>query len=292
MTAVEQPRPASSVFSAPPSGLARGARAPSRRARTVQAVLPPLAVLGTVLGIWYAVSYLALAPRRRFLLPPPHEVATDGFGNWSAFHEILTGLGETAKVALVGLGVAAALGTVVAVLMSQARWVERSFYPWAVVLQTIPILAIVPLIGFWLGYGFRSRTVVCVLIALFPIITNTLFGLRSVDAAHHDLFTLRHAGRWARLVHLEIPSALPAIFTGLRISAGLSVIGAVVGDFFFREGKPGIGSLIDGYTRGLESAPLFAAIIMTSLFGLAVFWAFDLLARLTIGGWHDSGRRS
>ncbi|SBW17070.1 ABC transporter [Candidatus Protofrankia californiensis] len=295
MTAVKRPRPPSPAFPAPPAGPAgpaRGAHAHSRWGRAVRVVAPPLAVLAAVVGVWYAVSYLALAPRRRFLLPPPHEVVTDGFGDWSTFHEILTGLGETAQVALVGLAIAAALGMVFAVLMSQARWVERSFYPWAVVLQTIPILAVVPLIGFWLGYGFWSRTVVCVLIALFPIITNTLFGLWSVDAAHHDLFTLRHASRWARLVHLEVPSALPAVFTGLRISAGLSVIGAIVGDFFFREGQPGIGSLIDDYTRGLESAPLFAAIIVSSLFGLVVFWVFGLVAHLVVGGWHDSGRRS
>ncbi len=292
MTAVKRPRPLSPAFPELPAGPARGARAHSRWGRVVRVVAPPLVVLAAVVGVWYTVSYLALAPRRRFLLPPPHEVATDGFGDWSTFREILTGLGETAQVALVGLTIAAALGMVFAVLMNQARWVERSFYPWAVVLQTIPILAIVPLIGFWLGYGFWSRTVVCVLIALFPIITNTLFGLRSVDAAHHDLFTLRHVSRWARLVHLEVPSALPAVFTGLRISAGLSVIGAIVGDFFFREGQPGIGSLIDDYTRGLESAPLFAAIIVSSLFGLAVFWVFGLLAHLVVGGWHDSGRRS
>ncbi|KQC37490.1 nitrate ABC transporter permease [Frankia sp. ACN1ag] len=249
-------------------------------------------MLAAVVGVWYAVTYLALAPRRRFLLPPPHVVVTDGFGDWTTFHETLRGLGATAKVALVGLAIAAALGMIFAVLMSQAGWVERSFYPWAVALQTIPILAIVPLIGFWLGYGFWSRTVVCVLVALFPIITNTLFGLQSTDAQQHDLFTLRQAGRWARLVHLEFPSALPAVFTGLRISAGLSVIGAIVGDFFFRQGQPGIGSLIDDYTQRLQSAPLFAAIMVSSLFGLALFWLFGLAARIAVGAWDTPRRRS
>ncbi|WP_157891938.1 MULTISPECIES: ABC transporter permease [Frankia] len=271
---------------------AESPRRPGRLHRTARGAGPPLVVLAAVVGVWYAVTYLALAPRRRFLLPPPHEVVTDGFGDWTTFHETLRGLGATAKVALVGLAIAATLGMVFAVLMSQAGWVERSFYPWAVALQTIPILAIVPLIGFWLGYGFWSRTVVCVLVALFPIITNTLFGLRSTDAEQHDLFTLRQAGRWARLVHLEFPSALPAVFTGLRISAGLSVIGAIVGDFFFRQGQPGIGSLIDDYTQRLQSAPLFAAIIVSSLFGLALFWLFGLAARIAVGSWHTPRRRS
>ncbi|WP_261557647.1 ABC transporter permease [Frankia tisae] len=271
---------------------AESPRRPGRLRRTVRGAGPPLVVLAAVVGVWYAVTYLALAPRRRFLLPPPHEVVTDGFGDWTTFHETLRGLGATAKVALVGLAIAAALGMIFAVLMSQAGWVERSFYPWAVALQTIPILAIVPLIGFWLGYGFWSRTVVCVLVALFPIIINTLFGLQSTDAEQHDLFTLRQAGRWARLVHLEFPSALPAVFTGLRISAGLSVIGAIVGDFFFRQGQPGIGSLIDDYTQRLQSAPLFAAIMVSSLFGLALFWLFGLAARIAVGAWYTPRRRS
>jgi len=254
-------------------------------------MLPPFVVLAAVIGVWYLVTYAFLAPRRRFLLPPPHQVVTDGFLDRATRGHIFSALGGTAHVALVGLAIAFALGTVFAILMNQARWVERSFYPWAVVLQTMPILAIVPLIGFWLGYGFWSRTVVCVLIALFPIVTNTLFGLRSVDSAHHDLFTLRRASRWRRLTRLELPSALPAIFTGLRISAGLSVIGAIVGDFFFRQGDPGIGRLIDDYTRSLASGPLFAAIIVASLFGLVVFWFFGLLATLTVGSWHETGQR-
>ncbi|MDT3443918.1 ABC transporter permease [Pseudofrankia sp. BMG5.37] len=254
-------------------------------------VLPPFAVFVAVIGVWYLVTYAFLAPRRRFLLPPPHQVVTDGFLDRTIRDEILSALGGTAKVALVGLGVAAALGVAFAILMNWARWVERSFYPWAVVLQTIPILAIVPLIGFWLGYGFWSRTVVCILIAIFPITTNTLFGLQSVDSSHHDLFTLRHARRWRRLVRLELPSALPAVFAGLRISAGLSVIGAIVGDFFFRQGDPGIGRLIDDYTHSLDSGPLFATVIIASLFGLVVFWFFGLLATLITGPWHETGQR-
>src|SRR5262249_59129984 len=136
----------------------------------------------------------------------------------------------TTRVAAVGLAIAAALGIGLAVVMTRARWVERSLYPYAVVLQTVPILAMVPLIGFWFGFGFGSRVLVCVLIALFPIIANTLFGLRSVQRGFRDLFALHRAGRLSRLVRLELPAALPAILTGLRISARLSVTGAIVGD--------------------------------------------------------------
>jgi NitT/TauT family transport system permease protein len=274
-----------------PAAVEQPPRRFTRAARAGRSALPPFSVFVSVSGIWYLVSYAFLAPRRRFLLPAPHRVVEKGFLDREALGEIMSALGSSAQVALVGLAVAAALGMAFAVMMSQGSWVERSFYPWAVVLQTIPILAIVPLIGFWLGYGFWSRTTVCVLIALFPIITNTLFGLKSVDAGHHDLFTLRRVGRWRRLTRLELPSALPAIFTGLRISSGLSVIGAIVGDFFFRQGESGIGRLIDTYTQSLESERLFAAIIVSSLFGLAVFWSFGLAAHLAVGPWHESGRR-
>jgi NitT/TauT family transport system permease protein len=172
--------------------------------------------------------------------------------------------------------------------MSQTRWLERSLYPYAVVLQTIPILALVPLIGYWFGFGLGSRVLVCVLIALFPIVANTLFGLRSVPRGLRDLFALHHAGRLSRLLRLELPAALPALLTGLRISAGLSVTGAIVGDFFFRQGEPGLGILIDLYRARLASEQLFAAIILGSLLGLGAFWFFGLLSRLLTGAWHEA----
>jgi NitT/TauT family transport system permease protein len=262
----------------------------SRLAVVARNVIPPLLVLVAVLATWYALSYLLLEPRRRFLLPPPHDVTQTGFLDAENLGDILNALWASTKVALTGLVIAIIVGTVFAVAMSQARWIERSFYPWAVVLQTIPILALVPLVGFWFEYGFPSRVFVCVLIALFPIVTNTLFGLKSADRTHHDLFSLYGATRVQRLAKLLIPGALPAVFAGWRISAGLSVIGAIVGDFFFRQGEPGIGRLLDGYTARLQSEQLFAAIICSSLLGLAVFWSFGLLSRLVVGSWHDSAR--
>jgi len=260
----------------------------TRRSRNVVAVVAPAIVFLVVIGIWLYVSYVLLDPSRRFLLPPPQSVVDVGFLQTSNLTEILHALWSTTQVAFVGLAISMVLGTAVAVLMSQARWVESALFPWAVVLQTIPILAIVPLIGFWFQYGFNSRVLICVLISLFPIITNTLFGLKSVDRAHHDLFTLQHATRRQRLLKLQLPSALPAMVTGWRISAGLSVVGAIVGDFFFRQGEPGIGRLIDDYLDGLQTQQLFAAVILSSLLGLVVFWIFGLLGRRLVGSWHDS----
>lgn len=252
--------------------------------------VPPFLFFLVVLGFWLLMTYVILEPNRRFLMPPPQDVISEGFLNATTRGTIMEGLVSTAQVAFVGLGIAIIIGMAIAIAMSQAPWVERTIYPWAVVLQTIPILALVPLLGFWFGFGFNSRVIVCVLLALFPIITNTLFGMKSVDRLQHDLFRLQHASRWVRLWKLQFPAALPATFTGLRIAAGLSVIGAVVGDFFFRQGEAGLGRLLDEYTARLQSAALFAAVIVASLLGLVVFWIFGLISHLVIGAWYQPAR--
>ncbi len=263
---------------------------PLRRGRWLASWGPPAAVFVAVLGIWYGVSYLLLDPQRRFLVPPPHEVVKVSFLDPYNLKELLDALWLSTRVAFIGLFIATVLGMLLAIAMSQARWVERSLYPYAVLTQTIPILAMVPLFGFWFGFGYVSRVLVVILFAIFPIIANTLFGLQSVEQDHHDLFRLHQAGRLTRLWKLQLPAAMPSIFTGLRISAGLAVIGAIVADFFFKQGEPGIGILIDLYRSRLQSEQMFAAIILSSLLGVAVFWFFGFLARRAVGAWHQSAR--
>jgi NitT/TauT family transport system permease protein len=265
-------------------------RPSARRGRWLAFWGPPAAVFAAVIGIWYGVSYLLLDPDRRFLVPPPHAVIQVGFLDPENLQELLSALWLSTKVAFVGLLAAIVLGVLLAVAMSQARWIERSLYPYAVLTETIPVLAMVPLFGFWFGFGTFSRVLVVMIFCIFPIIANTLFGLQSVDQEHHDLFTLHRADRLTRLRKLQLPAALPSIFTGLRIAAGLAVIGAIVGDFFFRQGEPGIGILIDVYRARLQSELLFAAIILSSLLGVIVFWFFGFLARWVVGGWHQSAR--
>jgi NitT/TauT family transport system permease protein len=276
-TAVQGPRPA------PPGQ-------PARRGRWLVFWGPPTAVFAAMIGIWYGVSYLLLDPDRRFLVPPPHDVIQVAFLDPDNLQELLAALWLSTKVAFIGLFVAILVGVLLAVAMSQARWIERSLYPYAVLTETVPVLAMVPLFGFWFGFGNFSRVLVVVIFCIFPIIANTLFGLQSVDQEHHDLFTLHRAGRLTRLWKLQLPAALPSIFTGLRIAAGLAVIGAIVGDFVFRQGDPGIGILIDLYRARLQSELLFAAIILSSLLGVIVFWFFGFLARRVIGNWHQSAR--
>src|SRR4051812_48350707 len=243
-------------------------------------LIAPCLVLVGFLGAWTLVSSVLLDADRRFLLPTPMSVLQNGFLNREALAEMLLALGSTAQVALVGLAVAIVLGVLVGILMSQARWIEYSIYPYAIILQTIPILAVVPLLGYWFGYDFGSRVMVCVLVSLFPLITNTLYGLKSVESGHHDLFTLMRASRRQRLFHLELPAALPAIVTGCKISAGLAVIGSIVADFFFRQGEPGIGRLIDIYRQRLATEQLMTALVLSSLLGLSLFAVFEALSRL------------
>jgi NitT/TauT family transport system permease protein len=273
-----------------PAPLTMTMRARSRSRGMASVVLPPLLVFLGFIGLWFLASYVLISPSKRFLLPPPQDVVSVGFFDAHNAAEIFAGLWLTTKAALIGFFFSIVIGMGLAIAMSQASWIERSIFPYAVVLQTLPILALVPLVGFTIGYDFPSRVIVVVLIALFPVITNTLFGLVSVDQSHHDLFTLHKVGRVTRLLKLQLPAALPAIFTGFRIAAGASVIGAVVGDFFFKQGEPGIGVLIDLYSSQLESERLYAAVIAASLLGIAVFVVVGVANRLVVGRWHTATR--
>jgi NitT/TauT family transport system permease protein len=247
---------------------------------------PPIGLLAALVAGAYALH--ALLGERAFLLPEPHVVLSKLVAPQTA-PDIWEALWHSTTVALTGLAIAILIGVLWAVAMNQAKWVERTTFPYAVILQAIPILAIVPLIGFWFGYDFFARVVVCVLIALFPMTSNTLFGLQSVDRSHRELFTLQGASRWTILTKLELRQATPAIFAGMRISAGLSVVGAIVGDFFFQRGTPGIGALISKYGARLNSAELFASILVAALLGVAIFLLFGWIGRRAVGKWYDFG---
>jgi NitT/TauT family transport system permease protein len=250
--------------------------------------LPPLVTLVAFLGAWYFVSYGLLSADRRFLLPPPHAVVQVAYLDSFNRTDILRALWLSTWIAALGLAISIVVGMALAIAMSQARWVERSLYPYAVILQCIPTLAMVPVIGFWFDFGLLSRLIVTVLIALFPIISSTLFGLQSAERGQHELFTLHRAGRLRRLWRLQLPAALPAVLTGFQVSATLAVVGSVVGDFFFKQGDAGIGVLIDLYRARLQSEQLFGAALAASLLGVVAFWSFGLLNRVVTGGWYGA----
>jgi NitT/TauT family transport system permease protein len=259
-----------------------------RRGGWVARLIPPVATFGIFLGVWYFVSLVLLDPDRRFLLPTPDAVVRIAFGDPYNRTEILEALWLSTVVSAIGFAVAVVLGMLLGIAMSQGRWVERSLYPYAVVLQCIPTLALVPVIGLWFEYGFASRIIVTVMIAIFPVISSTFFGLQAAERGQHELFTLHRAGRLVRLWKLQLPAAMPAILTGFQVAATLAVVGAVVGDFFFKQGDRGIGVLIDLYRSRLQSEQLFGASIAASLLGVAAFSLFGLLSRTVTGGWFGS----
>ena len=246
---------------------------------------PPALVLLAVLAVWYLFSLYGLDDTEKFLLPPPHELFTDALLVDEIRSDVLGALWVTTQTALVGLAVSVLIGIALAIAMAQAKWVERSVYPWVVFLQTVPILAIVPLIGFWFGYEMFARVLVCVIISLFPLVINPLQGLLGADRGLHDLFTLAGSSGFTRLLKLQVPAALPDVFVGLQIAAGLSVVGATVGDLFFGRGAIGLGLLMQRYSSRLQSAELLATVLVTCLLGLVVFWFFGALGRRLVGRW-------
>jgi NitT/TauT family transport system permease protein len=261
----------------------------------LSAILLPLTTLIVFLTIWYLYAKFNYdnPVQRRNALPYPHEIITDGFmpinDKVNGLRPILGYMWPTVKVTLLGLSIAIALGVLIAVLMNLSRGIERSLFPYAVLLQTVPILAITPLLTELFGEELGVRLVVTVLVAIFPVITNMLFGLQSTDRSLHDLFTLNHASRWTRLIKLEFPSALPSLMTGIRIASGSAVIGSVVADFFFAKGEKGIGYYIrTRQQQAIQRPEMFAGTITASLFGILMFILIGWATSRAIRNWHDS----
>jgi len=197
----------------------------------------------------------------------------------------------TLQITLAAFGAAVVTGLAIAVLFAQSKWIERSFFPYAVILQTTPIVAIAPLIIIWLQNNTFAALVVCAwIVALFPIISNTTLGLNSADRNLVDLFTLYGASRWQTLIYLRLPSAMPYFLGGLRISGGLALIGAVVAEFVAGTGGARSGLayqiLISGYN--LQIPRMFAALLLVAIMGVSIFVLLTWLSGICLGRWHES----
>lgn len=264
---------------------------PSPLARVVS-YGPAIVVFALFVGVWYAVHHVVLGEQRKFIVPPPHRVIDRAFLDARARGELFEGLVNTTRIALIGFVIASLAALFGAVVMASSRVFERALFPYAVALQTVPVLALVPLFSVWFGPTRTARIVTCVLVALFPILTSFLFGLKSVDRGHLDLFRLNRAGLRTRLIKLQMPAALPSIFTGLRIGAGLCVIGALVADFFFSRGDLGLGRLLNNYAKRLEYEKLFGGVILASFLGVAIYLLIGWLGNRALRNWHESEARA
>lgn len=287
--AIENAGPSFSASAAPSRGALAGTRVARKGLPARVTWMPPMIAFVAIIGLWYLIAAGFAAQGRGFLWPFPHEVLYAAFGEPAAMAQIYPALLNTVLVALTGLVIAVVLGVVIAVVMAQARWVERSFFPYAVILQCVPILAITPLIGSIIGYNFAGKVLVTVIISLFPLIANTLFGLQATDKGQRELFQLQGASRWTRLTKLQAPAAMPSFVVGLRNAAGLSVIGAVIGDQLMGQGSPGLGTAISVFSSRIQAPETWATLLIASLFGVAVFLLFGLIGRLAVGRWFDLG---
>jgi NitT/TauT family transport system permease protein len=249
----------------------------------------PALVAVVVLGLWEAAVALNDVPP--WLVPAPSRIAATLALDRTL---LLDSLGVTLGIALAALAFAVVLGTAIALLFVQSRWLEISLFPYAVLLQVTPIVAIAPLIIIWVQ-DTRIALVLCAtVVAVFPIISNTTLGLRSVDPGLLALFRMNRASRWQELSRLRIPSALPYFFGGLRIASGLALIGAVVAEFVAGTGGAGAGLAYQILLAGIQlNVPrLFAALVLIAAAGVALFGASVLVARLALGRWHESELRA
>lgn len=234
-----------------------------------------VAVMGLL--IWhFCVGWFDLP---RILLPTPWQVATAG---WQRRAELISAGWVTLYTASVSLIVAIVIGSAISIVFSQSRLLKRAFFPYVVFLQTVPIVAIAPLLIIWSGYEFRTAVIATVIICLFPIVNNVTTGLISVRSEHRELFQLYGASRLQTLFRLQIPAAVPYLMLGTRISSGLAVIGAIVAEFFVSNGADyvGLGALMTAWQGLLQTDALIAALGVSTLLGLILFGAVFLVGRI------------
>ena len=250
----------------------------------IKKILPPILVLILFLGIW---SLGAKIYDMAFLLPGPVTVAGAFIKD---FQLVIGGLWITFQEALYGYLLAIIIGMTFAAIMSQSRILERSFYPYAILLQTLPAVAVAPLIVLWFGFEMRSVVIISLIISLFPIINNTLLGLKSTSINLVELFQMHNQSRFVNFFKLRLPAAIPNVIAGLRISAGLSVIGAIVGEFIIGSGSEGggLGVMIIYAQADLETPLVIALILTATALGFAFFSIVSVLGHYLLHNWHES----
>jgi NitT/TauT family transport system permease protein len=255
---------------------------------TWQKILAPVAIGLVVLSLWELVVWQAQVPY--YILPGP----------WRIFRTLITDWGSLSGSLLItlqitGLALLAAvlLGGLLSILFSQSKWLEMSLFPYAVILQVTPIVAIAPLIIIWVNDTLVSLLICAWIVAFFPILSNTILGLNSADHNLINLFQLYGANRWQTLRYLRLPAALPYFLGGLRISGGLALIGAVVAEFVAGSGGTASGLAFRILEAGyqLKIPRMFAALVMVSGTGILIFLALSLVSHLLLRRWHESAVR-
>jgi NitT/TauT family transport system permease protein len=250
-------------------------------------VLPPLIVLiAAALALEW---YVRIRHTPAFIMPAPSAVLRTLVDRRL---QLLSSLWTTAEAALIGFGASIVVGILAAIGLAASPWVRRAFYPYTIFFQTVPVVAFAPLLVIWFSAGLTSVSISAFIVSVFPVIANTLDGLLATDPALLDLFQLYGASPLDRLWKLRLPYALPGIVTGLRISAGLAVIGTVVGEFLVGTlgDAEGLGVKIVGAMKNGRTDRVFAAVLVASLLGLAMFAGVNLIGYLLLRRWHGLSR--
>jgi NitT/TauT family transport system permease protein len=243
-------------------------------------------------GLQIAIHWLrAKEYIKEYTLPLPSEVAKALFTQPQR-GDLLLASWYTAEAALIGFGSSIVVGILAALILSTSRWLRRAIYPYTIFFQTVPIVAIAPLLVYWFDAGLLSVSISAFIVSVFPVIANTLSGLLGTDPALMDLFRLYEAGPVARFIKLRLPYAMPSIITGLRVAVGLAVIGTVVGEFLVGTigENEGLGVKIAGAIKYGDLDVVFAAVLLASLLGLALFAGVNLFGYLMLRRWHATER--
>jgi NitT/TauT family transport system permease protein len=251
-------------------------------------VLNALAVLAALVAIWQLIVWVFHVPT--FMLPAPWAVVR-ALG--ARLPSLLNSLAITAEESAGGLVASVAVGVLVALLFAQSRWVRKMLLPYTLLLQTVPIIAIAPLILMWMGAGIPAVTLVAFIISLAPIIANTTQGLISVDENLVHLFLMHNASRSQLLFKLRLPHAVPGLFVGIRIASGLAVIGAITGELYAgssQVGEGGLGYSILYASSHLQTAYLFALVLATTVLGFSFLFLVMFLEWYFLHRWHESAR--
>ena len=248
--------------------------------------LLPLFVGSALLVFWeWIVGFLGVPI---FVLPPPSQIA---FALIENFTSLMGALIVTLSITGFAYFWALVGGVSLAILFTRSRFIEMSLAPYVVTLQVTPVVAIAPLILIWVGFENTNQAMVIIawIVAFFPILTNTLQGIRSVDGSLHQLLQLSGAKWWQILIYLELPAALPSILTGAKISGGLALIGAVVAEFVAGSGtSTGLAWRIIEAGNRLEIATMFAALTLLSILGIIIYYAHNLVEWILLRKWHES----
>jgi NitT/TauT family transport system permease protein len=249
-------------------------------------IVVPIALGVAFLALWELLVWYLEVPK--FVLPAPSLIGKSLVQDWPT---LLPSLWNTLKVTVAAFGVALVLGVAFAILFSQSSVFEISLFPYAVVLQVTPIVSVAPLILIWVGLDHveRALLILATIVAFFPILSNTTLGLKSVDHNLRNLFDLYHATRWQRLTELQMPSALPYLLGGMKISGGLALIGAVVAEFVAGSGTgTGLAWRIVESANRLNIPRMFAALMLLSMLGIVIFFSLSALQHALLRKWHES----